>query len=653
MTKGMKILTVFLMMFALLFPSNGAWAANDNKVMDSIEHALVVSAILEGPSWYYTVITGGQAMSYYTENKSFVATPGQYVNFKAKDGRIVDFRGEAVTAPYYHEKIMAKDTAKRVIDLELHGSIQLASSYAVFRLVEGGQTVPQSLKDIAVGVENVSVFYDEQEKATVLLLEGKTPVQTMRVGINNSGFASLDHSRLDFASAGGLQVVDKKANWSYDVASNTTVALVPGVDGTHVSVAGQDLYTSPNRLYVYPADVAMPVQIMTFKRAYGYPLYRGFFEITPAATAGKLALVNEVQIEDYLRQVVPSEMPASFGLEALKAQSVAARTYALGDYESNRYATKGFHVDDSTLSQVYNNSAENALTSQAVSETSGLVMKSGDALVDARYYSTSGGYGAAKHEVWADGNGAFPGVPIGYLNAKSYVYDPNAAGELLNLNTQDEAALNAFYKDLSLKGYDSESYYFRWKVAFSRTELENTINKNLAGRYQADPTAILTQDASGQFVSKPIPATGVGTVRNLSVSKRGAGGNMMELVVETSTGTYKIVKEYNIRFTVRPSNLYTGGKDVLLSRAKGGATAYDPNFVLKNYTILPSAFATFDLARDAAGNLTSVTFFGGGNGHGVGMSQYGASSLGLSGWSYDRILNAYYSGMSLVNVYEM
>jgi SpoIID/LytB domain protein len=346
-------------------------------------------------------------------------------------------------------------------------------------------------------------------------------------------------------------------------------------------------------------------------------------------------------------------MPASFGLEALKAQSVAARTYALSDYYSNRYAKKGFHVDDSTLSQVYNNSAENALTTQAVTETSGVIMESNGELVDARYYSTSGGYGAAKHEVWSDANGQFPGTPISYLTAKSYVYDPANNSQMLNINTQDEAALNAFYKNLSYTGYDSTSLYFRWKVSFTKTELENTINQNLAARYAADPKAILTKDATGNFVQKAIPTAGIGTLQDLYVTKRGSGGNMMELVVVGSTGTYKILKEYNIRFTVRPSKTYTlGTADVLLYRAKGGSTTYDATGTIKNNSILPSAFASFDIAKSTTGAITSVTFFGGGNGHGVGFSQYGASVLGGKGWTYDQILNAYYNGMALINVYN-
>jgi stage II sporulation protein D len=650
MKKGLSLLTAAALLSATMY-ANTAWAANDNTVMDDVNRAYVVSVTDEGSAFTYEMIVDGQLQTFTTHNKSFEVRPGQFVHFKAKDHRIVDFT-ETVAVASIHEKVMSKDTAAKTLDLELQGNVQLSSDYQVFQIING-EAVPKSLSDVYVGAENVSVFLNEAGQAFQVVIDGKTPVNTMRIGIMNNGFASLDHSQFDVKSANGFQVVDKKSGQSFDIAPNSVATFTSTPLGTKLAVDGLDVYTTPDRLYAVPKDDASLLQVTTFKRAYGYPNYRGFFEITPSATAGKLNVINEVQLENYLSQVVPSEMPASFGLEALKAQSVAARTYALSDYFSNRYAKKGFHVDDSTLSQVYNNSAENSLTAQAVQETRGMIMQSNGQLVDARYYSTSGGFGAAKHEVWSDANGAFPGTPIPYLNAKSYVYDPANPDSMLNLNTSDEAALNAFYKNLSYTGYDSTSYYFRWKVGFSQAELQNTINSQLPVRYAADPNFILTKDANGNFVSKPIPAAGAGTISNLYVAKRGSGGNMMELVVEGSTGTYKIVKEYNIRFTIRPSKSFTGStSDVLLYRAKGGSTAYDTGFTLKNYTILPSAFMTFDIARDSSGNLSSVTFFGGGNGHGVGMSQYGASSLGAMGWSFDRILNAYYAGMNMVNVYE-
>jgi stage II sporulation protein D len=648
--KWTMLVTATALLTAIVL-TNPVYASADNGVMQDINKAFVADVTDTGNGMDLQLIVNGKLMPFHTNNKSFIPHEGEFISLKAKDDRIVKIQGDVPVAST-QEKIMTKNTNAKTLDLELTGTVQLADGYTVYQTING-QTVQKSLSDVYVGASNVTVYFDESGKVNLILIEGQTPVNNMRVGIMNAGYASLDHSQLDFQSADGLKVVDKKAGQSFDIAPNTVVTFLSTTASTQVTVSGSVLYTSPNRLYVEPATNSSEIQIMTFKRAYGYPSYRGSFEITPAATAGKLHLINEVQLEDYLKQVVPSEMPASFGIEALKAQSVAARTYALGDFSSSRYATLGFEVDDSTLSQVYNNSAENSLTNEAVTDTSGQIMQDNGQLVDARYYSTSGGFGAGRDEVWADATGQFPGTPVPYLHAQSYTYDPTNLNQMYSLNTQDESALNAFYKNLSLTGYDSDSYYFRWKVNFSRTELENTINNNLAARFAADPAFILTQDASGTFVSKPIPSGGIGTLQNLYVTKRGTGGNMMELVIQGSTGTYKIVKEYNIRFTIRPSKTFTGSSsDVLLLRAKGGSTDYDTGYTLKNYTILPSAFASFDINKANDASIASITFYGGGNGHGVGMSQYGASSLGAKGWTYDQILNRYYAGMQLVNVYQ-
>lgn len=563
------------------------------------------------------------------------------------------------------EKIMAKDAVNKTLELELTGTVMLADDYEVFEIVND-ERVPRTLADVMVGAENIRVFWDNNDnsgesdisnknnKVKLVIIEGKIPVNNMRIGIMNSGFASLDHNQIDFTSADGFKLVDKKAETSFDIEPNSLISIINDNGTMKVSKNGAEVYATTNRLYANPSSESAKIQIMTFKRAHGYPSYRGFFEITPSITLGKLNVINEVQLEDYLYQVVPSEMPASFGLEALKAQAVAARTYALSDYYSGRYAVKGFHVDDSTLSQVYNNSAENALTAQAVSETRGMIMQCDGQLDDARYYSTSGGYGASKHEVWADfGTNAFPGTPLPYLTARSYTFDPADNSKMLNIDTNSEEEISAFYKNLSHTGYDSASLYFRWKVGLTKQQIENTVNKNIFIRYAADPLFILTKDESGVFVSKPIPVDGVGTISNIYVAKRGAGGNIMELVIEGSTGTYKLIKEFNIRFTIRPNKVDTGAaSDILAYRAKGGSPDYDPAGTLKNPSILYSAFFTFDIERDVNGEITSVTFFGGGNGHGAGMSQYGASSLGLSGWTYDQILYSYYSGMQIVDVYN-
>ena len=106
------------------------------------------------------------------------------------------------------------------------------------------------------------------------------------------------------------------------------------------------------------------ITVTSIGRSQGTPSYYGRMEITPVN--GNLQLVNNVNLEDYLKTVVPSEMPASWNLEALKAQAICARTYALADMLNQRYAANGYHVDDSVMSQVYNNAGENPRSNQAI-----------------------------------------------------------------------------------------------------------------------------------------------------------------------------------------------------------------------------------------------------------------------------------------------
>ena len=120
--------------------------------------------------------------------------------------------------------------------------------------------------------------------------------------------------------------------------------------------------------------------------------YRGLLEVRPAEE-GRLTVVNVVHLEDYLRGVVPNELsPQAFPqIEALKAQAVAARTYALshlGDYSS-----KGYDVCATPSCQVYRGqSSEHPLTDRAVEETRGIVATWRGRAIHAYYTSTCGGH---------------------------------------------------------------------------------------------------------------------------------------------------------------------------------------------------------------------------------------------------------------------
>ena len=120
--------------------------------------------------------------------------------------------------------------------------------------------------------------------------------------------------------------------------------------------------------------------------------YRGLLEVRPAET-GRLTVVNTVHLEDYLRGVVPNELsPEEFPrLEALKAQAVAARSYALA--HAGDYAAKGYDVCATPACQVYHGqSSEHPLTDRAVAETRGIVATFRGRPINAYYTSTCGGH---------------------------------------------------------------------------------------------------------------------------------------------------------------------------------------------------------------------------------------------------------------------
>ena len=102
-------------------------------------------------------------------------------------------------------------------------------------------------------------------------------------------------------------------------------------------------------------------------------------------------MINELSVEDYLKAVVPSEMPSSYGMEALKAQAVCARTYAYKQMEDARLKEYGADVDDSVNFQVYRNLSPTEPTDQAVESTRGEILCQNGEPIEAYYFSTSSG----------------------------------------------------------------------------------------------------------------------------------------------------------------------------------------------------------------------------------------------------------------------
>ena len=139
------------------------------------------------------------------------------------------------------------------------------------------------------------------------------------------------------------------------------------------------------------------ITVTSIERQCGNPIYYGKLEIIK--NGEKLNLINELPLEKYLEAVVPSEMPASYEPQALRAQAVCARTYAWKHIQEKGIDGYNADVDDSVNYQVYGNVFPETSTDQAVKDTFGQIMMKDGEPVEAYYFSTSAGI-TSTDEIW-------------------------------------------------------------------------------------------------------------------------------------------------------------------------------------------------------------------------------------------------------------
>ena len=200
----------------------------------------------------------------------------------------------------------------------------------------------------------------------------------------------------------------------------------------------------------------------------GKGAYRGALEIRPAKVPGKLNAINAVELENYVRGVIAKESPSSWPLEALKAQAVAARSYAI----SSPVRGAGFDQYADTRSQVYGGvAAETPRTDQAVAATAYQVVMAGGKVAQTFFFSTSGGH-TENNE-----NSFLGGTPLPYLRG---VPDPNEAA--------------------------AGSPYHQWTRRFSQRGIEAELGSLVKGKLKR--IVVTKRGASPRIVQARIVGTG-------------------------------------------------------------------------------------------------------------------------------------------------
>lgn len=480
------------------------------------------------------------------------------------------------------------------IEVTGYGKVPVDEDFIMYNVAD--YTVDRNYSDIIIGYDLQDFIVAEGRICGAFLSKGLS-AGNIRVLIKTTGYEDLFH-----------ESVKVTCNTGYTITCNDLEQHFGG--GEETVIEPSDARFTQGRIEIKPDVADGEIKLLNIKRSQGNPEYEGIIELSLWDSG--IVIINDVDIEQYLKRVVPSEMPASFGTESLKVQAVCARSYAYRHLTNGGYNEYGAHVDDSTQYQVYNNTIEYDAANEAILATRGQMLRFNDEVVQAYYYSTSCGVGTDV-SLWGSSPESYP-----YYVSKDI--GENQRGQ----DYTNEETFSAFIKSRDDKDYDSACDYYRWKLRVSAEKLSNSFNQKLNGLYRALPERVQTKNDAGEFESKDIQT--VGTIQKITVDKRVAGGAAICVTVEGDAATVRIESESLIRtaFGVADETLETNT----------GST---------NMSALPSTFCVFEnVTLDNSASGFEIT--GGGYGHGIGMSQNAVNAMTKRGMSYMDVLQFFYPG---------
>ena len=363
----------------------------------------------------------------------------------------------------------------------------------------------------------------------------------------------------------------------------------------------------------------------------GYRYYGGFrYE---RIGGGDLTVVNIVDLETYIKGVVPYEMSSSWPLEALKVQAVCARSYAYINIHSGKHTSYHFDVCNTTDCQAYYGAGTNSSsyqaterTDRAVDETAGEYAWYDGQVIEAFYSSSHGGASESVYNVWGTSLEQYP-----YLCGVEDPYEADMA---------------------------SKNSYSSWSVSYTSSELAQRLE-----RYD--------YDASSGIESLTLTYSDLGNVIQVRVNYRDGGSDTIR-----PSSMRSVFGISSIRFTVNGQAASSGSGTTSSSGGEltaNGSTSLDSQ---GTYTVISgsgslsqagldglyaiSGSGSITPAEDAASgggsgtdtptgtqvtvSGSSYTFQGSGNGHQLGLSQYGAWAMAERGFTYEEIIEFYYPG---------
>ena len=328
-------------------------------------------------------------------------------------------------------------------------------------------------------------------------------------------------------------------------------------------------------------------------------------------------IVNEVPLEEYLRRVVPSEMPSGYAKEALRAQAVCARTYAVWQMQEYAYPEYQAHVDDSVSFQVYNQTGSQESTDQAVQETKGIIMTYAGQPVKAYYFATSCGV-TTDESIWEDAD----------RTKTAYIEGRRIGDGSLKKNLTKETSFDRFIRKKHAGDLEIAEPWYRWNCYIPLSQITKNVQKWLTVRSGKTEDGILVKNGENWTKRDDCDP---GEIVEASITERTTGGAALEMLLEGTKATLKIRYEYNIR-------LFLGVPEEKIYKNDGT--------VKEGSSLLPSGYFVLESVQEN-GKLAGYEVDGGGLGHGAGMSQNGARILAEQGETYDAILHYFYKNIEL------
>jgi len=436
-----------------------------------------------------------------------------------------------------------------------------------------------------------------------VLAAEKEPV--LRVGI------FLNQTEVNIGGDGTFKIYNLKSDGLVGEEKNKMVKLLPRDKG--IEILGKGVYSGPIKI--------IPVgntKIMVVFNGQKYR-YRGNIEIDIDKEYGKLNVINIISIEEYLYGVLKKEISPRWPKETLKAQAIAARTFAI--FNMNKYIDKGYNICATTNSQAYGGvNHEDPLTNKAVDETRGVIMVYEGKPINAVYHSDSGGYTEDSENVW----GSF----LPYLRSVESKFEEKVSPPhhtwSYSINEKD------LTEKLQKQGYKINLVVFIEPIKKSET---GRINELV---FTADNNTVINMKTN-DFRS----LIGADLIRStlFHIEAIGKKSTIMEDTEDKKEIEDREEQKESIEEILDQKEDWTIQELLELMKKNKQEREKEKKEVVPKVKITES-YTPF-----------TFLFSGSGNGHGVGMSQWGAHSMAIQGYKYQDILKYYYQGIDIVKKY--